>query len=50
MFGEGTMDFPPIFEALREIGYRGESTSSSAGTATPPPWRFAPQVNSSVRC
>ena len=22
MFGEGTMDFPPIFAALREIGYR----------------------------
>ena len=21
MFGEGTMDFPPIFAALREIGY-----------------------------
>lgn len=21
MFGEGTMDFPPIFEALREVGY-----------------------------
>jgi L-ribulose-5-phosphate 3-epimerase len=23
MFGEGTMDFPPILAALREIGYRG---------------------------
>lgn len=23
MFGEGTMDFPPIFAALREIGYAG---------------------------
>lgn len=23
MFGEGTMDFPPIFSALHEIGYRG---------------------------
>ena len=23
MFGEGTMDFPPIFAALREIGYDG---------------------------
>ncbi|MDB5351741.1 MAG: ulaE 2 [Planctomycetota bacterium] len=23
MFGEGTMDFPPIFEALRDVGYRG---------------------------
>ena len=28
MFGEGTMDFPPIFAALREIGYTGASTSS----------------------
>ena len=23
MFGEGTMDFPPMFEALREVGYAG---------------------------
>ena len=23
MFGEGTMDFPPIFRALHAIGYRG---------------------------
>ena len=23
MFGEGTMDFPPIFEALHSIGYGG---------------------------
>jgi L-ribulose-5-phosphate 3-epimerase len=23
MFGEGEMDFPPIFQALREIGYEG---------------------------
>jgi L-ribulose-5-phosphate 3-epimerase len=23
MFGQGTMDFPPIFEALRAIGYQG---------------------------
>lgn len=23
MFGEGTMDFPPIFQALRDIGYMG---------------------------
>jgi len=23
MFGEGTMDFPPMIEALREVGYRG---------------------------
>jgi sugar phosphate isomerase/epimerase len=23
MFGEGTMDFPPIFEALREVEYHG---------------------------
>jgi L-ribulose-5-phosphate 3-epimerase len=23
MFGEGTMDFPPIFSALRELDYRG---------------------------
>ncbi|WP_165066568.1 sugar phosphate isomerase/epimerase family protein [Paludisphaera rhizosphaerae] len=23
MFGEGTMDFPPIIAALREVGYRG---------------------------
>jgi L-ribulose-5-phosphate 3-epimerase len=23
MFGEGTMDFPPIVRALREVGYRG---------------------------
>jgi L-ribulose-5-phosphate 3-epimerase len=23
MFGEGTMDFPPVFQALREIGYNG---------------------------
>ena len=23
MFGEGTMDFPPIFEALRDVDYRG---------------------------
>lgn len=23
MFGEGTMDFPPIFRALREVAYPG---------------------------
>ena len=23
MFGEGEMDFPPIFEALKKIGYAG---------------------------
>lgn len=23
MFGEGTMDFPPIFDALRDVGYAG---------------------------
>jgi sugar phosphate isomerase/epimerase len=23
MFGEGTMDFPPIVAALREVGYSG---------------------------
>jgi L-ribulose-5-phosphate 3-epimerase len=23
MFGEGTIDFPPVLEALREVGYRG---------------------------
>ena len=23
MFGEGTIDFPPIIQALRETGYRG---------------------------
>ena len=23
MFGAGTMDFPPIIGALREVGYRG---------------------------
>jgi sugar phosphate isomerase/epimerase len=23
MFGEGTMDFPPMIEALREVGYQG---------------------------
>ncbi|HBO43445.1 MAG TPA: sugar phosphate isomerase/epimerase [Planctomycetaceae bacterium] len=23
MFGEGEIDFPPVFEALRQIGYRG---------------------------
>ena len=23
MFGEGTMDFPPIARALREVGYQG---------------------------
>jgi L-ribulose-5-phosphate 3-epimerase len=23
MFGEGTMDFPPIFQALRDVDYRG---------------------------
>ena len=28
MFGEGTMDFAPIFQALHEISYRGGSTSS----------------------
>ena len=37
MFGEGTMDFPPIFAALRRDRLRtGACTSSSAGTAT---WR-----------
>ncbi len=23
MFGEGTIDFPPVLTALREIGYQG---------------------------
>ena len=44
MFGDGTMDFPADLQGTsRDRLSLGESTSSSAATATPPPWRFAPQ-------
>ena len=49
MFGEGTIDFPPIFRALREIDYQAAFTSSSAATAMPAHRRSTVQWNSSVR-
>ena len=52
MFGEGTMDFPPIFRALHAIGYpRGVHVELSRHShAGPLPRRFAPPFNPAVRC